>query len=68
MTDTAGTDDNSILSGLVDDIQAKIEEIKAAVAPAIQELAADVQARVQEISDTIDQKLAELGSRLSERG
>jgi hypothetical protein len=66
VTDTSGTD-NSRLSDLVEEIQTKIEEIKATIQPAWDQMAADVKAKAQEISDTIDQKLAELGQRLSER-
>lgn len=67
MTDTSGTDDTGRLSGLVEEIKAKITEIKAQVEPALQQLAADAQAKVQEISDTIDQKLNELGQALVNR-
>jgi uncharacterized membrane protein len=66
VTDTSGTD-NSRLSGLVTEIQAKVEEIKAVIQPAWDQMAADVQAKAQEISDAIDAKLDELGQALVNR-
>lgn len=64
MTDTA---DNSRLNQLVNDIKAKVEEIKATIQPAWDAMAADVKARAQEISDDIDAKLDELGQALINR-
>jgi uncharacterized membrane protein len=66
VTDTSGTD-SSRLSGLVEEIKAKIEEIKTTIQPAWDQMAADVQAKAQEISDAIDAKLDELGQALVNR-
>ena len=65
MTDAPNQDlPHSRLNALVEDIQDKIAEIKAELAPAVEALAAEVQAKVTEIGAEIDAKLAELGQAL----
>jgi F0F1-type ATP synthase membrane subunit b/b' len=59
---------DSRLGQLVDELQAKIAEIKATVQPMWEQLQQDVRAKADEISDAIDAKVEEIKAAVQQRG